>query len=396
MKLPAALAWEAYGPPGRLLTQPSRQTCARVHGLSGRPELNGKLGAVTFWTGPVTEASPAGRFIVEVENDNGQKESVKLKGANLQAHQATDTLDGWVDTDQAFFSNWQADTMLNIVLFLQSTGLSRLAAVSRGARMALWCSPEAERCWESLLARTFGDAACEAAGKVREGVRGPVLYRTAVALRRIWRISLEVVGGSVATESGGAEVVACPCVRSMENYGLNAQGPALDEAVRQLERPVDEASVTLMPGGHLCQRIAMTVTELPMRLLRELHEHQGQGHNQLLHLLTHLVNLHETILKTVREAGHRSLAMPTLCTGGMNLPAHMVAFAAIRAIRRDFLDNASDPMRVRIACYERDHKRVCEIRKDIVLSAFFDDDESLEEAARSMMQAEPSDSEDTG
>merc|ERR1712232_1055956 len=75
----------------------------------------------------------------------------------------------------------------------------------------------------------------------------------------------------------------------------------------------------------------------------------------LLTALQFLIDVHGNLLRTVRNAGFRRLAMPTLCTGGVGMPVEFVAIAVLTTLQRDFFEHPSDPMRVRIACFEDDH-----------------------------------------
>merc|ERR1712217_793862 len=66
------------------------------------------------------------------------------------------------------------------------------------------------------------------------------------------------------------------------------------------------------------------------------------------------MGLHENLFKAVREGGFRSLAMPTLCTGGIGIPPPLVAVALFRALHQDYCLHPDDPLRVRVACFEPD------------------------------------------
>eukprot|EP00401_Gymnodinium_catenatum_P033808 CAMPEP_0117593672 /NCGR_PEP_ID=MMETSP0784-20121206/72767_1 /TAXON_ID=39447 /ORGANISM="" /LENGTH=76 /DNA_ID=CAMNT_0005395629 /DNA_START=48 /DNA_END=275 /DNA_ORIENTATION=+ len=68
--------------------------------------------------------------------------------------------------------------------------------------------------------------------------------------------------------------------------------------------------------------------------------------------------------------------MPTLCTGGMGIPAHIVAVAAVRAAHLDFIEHPTDPIRVRVACFDPRHMRAFLTIKDDVLQHFFRPDEA--------------------
>ena len=112
--------------------------------------------------------------------------------------------------------------------------------------------------------------------------------------------------GSVVAHAAGCEVVACPCIRGMQNVGIGAQGavrraagPALEVAVQQLRKPVPELSVTLVSGGDLARFVAMTVTEPPRDLWASL---QGSAEEQVQGVVAYLGRIHANVLAAVREA----------------------------------------------------------------------------------------------
>lgn len=176
--------------------------------------------------------------------------------------------------------------------------------------------------------------------------------------------------------SGGADVVACPVLRNLNNAGVGAQGAVraaagheLEMGISELTMPLPELSSTLVPGGTLAKRVALTVTEPPVWLWESM---QGGGPREHIEsMLAFLGQIHENLLKTVREAGFRFLAMPTLCTGGMGMPVHLVAIAALRAVRRDFCEHPNDPIKVRVACYEIEHMSAFNTIKDELLQHFY-------------------------
>merc|ERR1719265_2772578 len=88
--------------------------------------------------------------------------------------------------------------------------------------------------------------------------------------------------------------------------------------------------------------------------------------------------LHMDLIKATRQGGYRSLAMPTLATGGQGIPPHIVAIGALQAIHSDILEHPSDPMRVRIACFEAHHIPTFNSVKDEVLLRFYQPDEAME------------------
>jgi len=88
--------------------------------------------------------------------------------------------------------------------------------------------------------------------------------------------------------------------------------------------------------------------------------------------------LHTELLKEVRNAGYRTVALPTLATGGIRMPPHMVAIAAVEAIHRDFVAHPADPLRLRIACFEAEHLRTFETIKTEMLDNFYRPEEVMD------------------
>merc|ERR1712107_385013 len=88
-------------------------------------------------------------------------------------------------------------------------------------------------------------------------------------------------------------------------------------------------------------------------------------------IMGYLRTLHDNLVRAVREAGLRRLAMPTLCTGGVRMPPVLVAVAATRAVLDDFCQHPADPLRVRVACFERDHAPAFTEVKDEVIRHLF-------------------------
>merc|ERR1719265_2971876 len=97
----------------------------------------------------------------------------------------------------------------------------------------------------------------------------------------------------------------------------------------------------------------------------------GTKEEQVESLLAFVGKIHDNLLLAVREAGFRSLAMPTLCTGGIGVPAAIVAIAVVRAVRKDFCRNPSDPLKVRIACFDSDHIPILQRVKKQQLQFFY-------------------------
>lgn len=335
--------WDAYGPEHGSIRQTGR---AVLHDLVAKPALNGQEVEIVGWDGLVQ------RMVVKLNGDR-----IKAKPANLRAVGHVD-LQPWLGSAE-FFGTLPPDVALSVAQNLPAATIASFSVASRALRGALWLQSDAHSLWTRVVADRFGETALEVVRRSWEGrgiSLGPTLLRGACALKHVFRDHFEVVSGGVDVAAGGFDVVACPCVRSLRNVGIGAQGAirrragaALERAVQQLCTPVDELSVTLVPGGFLSKHVAMTVTEPPECLWVVSSEERVQV------AMDFLYSLHHNLFTEVRRAGVRTLAMPTLCTGGIGIPAHMVAAAALRAARQDFLAHPSDPMRVRVACYEEDH-----------------------------------------
>ena len=147
------------------------------------------------------------------------------------------------------------------------------SSVIRGAVLA------STELWASLAANWLGPFVLQVQRLMHPQIpKGIDLFREAVRMRRALFASLDVEGGSVvnvvaALNKGNGspqvEVVACPCLPTLVNYSIGAQGAIrraagspLEDAIRGLERPVDMLSVTLLPGGELAPCVALTVTSM--------------------------------------------------------------------------------------------------------------------------------------
>lgn len=376
--------WECFGPPGAPVLRADGQ--AVLLGLKARPELNGRLVVVRGWDGP------SGRFEVGGPGSKEAAGGFKVKAANLQPPAAAPQPAGWeLCAPGGAFGPLPPDVVFAVAHCLWVRGVADLAAAARAARHVLWVQPESRDLWRRLLARRFGEAAAEVAHRARPGVEGPALFRTARALRLLFRDRLEVVLGSVVEQARGADVVACPVMRHLESYGLGAQGavrqaagPDLEAAVDALEKPVGELSVTLVPGGSLAPWVALTVTQPPSEFFAGAADSPGSRRSAALAALVRYVRrLHANLLAAVRAKGLRFLAMPTLCTGGLGIPAPLVAVAAVLAVQEDFAGHPADALRVRVACYEREHAPAFREVQEEVLDQFF----APEQAQQLLMDA---------
>mmetsp|Transcript_170483 Transcript_170483/g.541570 ORF Transcript_170483/g.541570 Transcript_170483/m.541570 type:complete len:383 (+) Transcript_170483:118-1266(+) len=263
--------------------------------------------------------------------------------------------------------------------YLRVREVAAFASISRGCRHALWLQPEASALWRMLLERRFGDDCAEVVRRARPSAEGPVLYRAARALRQLWLGCVEVVRGGIVEQVDGCEVVACPVARHlamMVNVGAQgairqAVGTELERDLEQLPVPIEELSIHLVSGGALCARVALAATEPPLALVAAMRRPHAEVERLVEGLVDYVTALHRNLLNAVREAGFRSLAMPTLCTGGIGLPIALVAIAVIRACHEDFLRHPSDFIRVRVACFDVSHALALEQMRDEVYIDFY-------------------------
>ena len=172
---------------------------------------------------------------------------------------------------------------------------------------------------------------------------------------KLFRKTLSIARGSVADRKvfGGdvVEVVACPCRSDLKNMGFGAQnaiikaaGPSLVRSIADLSRPRKDGSATLVSGGDLAKYVAVTITQLP--------DWADADEAQTLAWLT---NMHANILSGVRDQGCHSLAIPTLCTGGMGVNPELVCAGVAAAMVQDFNDHPLDPLHVVIWCFDEKH-----------------------------------------
>jgi len=135
----------------------------------------------------------------------------------------------------------------------------------------------------------------------------------------------------------------------------------------KLSKPLPPLSVAMVPGGQLAQYVALTVTEPPREVW-----HGVRPEDRSRRVLGFLGRIHSILFQAVRDSGCRTLAMPTLCTGGIGIPVQLVAIAAVCAVQADFCEHPADPLQVRVACYEEDHIPSFQVIKDTVMEHFFE------------------------
>jgi len=347
------LCWLAYGPPGKVLQADAKAT---LHGLQGRPDLNGRSVTVLDWH------SESNCFAVEV---NDTDERLKVKAINLSVGQK-DIQTEWESSENQF-GLLPVDLALACAFFSQAHAVAALATASRELRAGIWLHSKGHSLWHQLTNR-LGPEAVKVAHLARPSVAGPALFCGARVLRQLFREALEVLQGPIQNHVKDMEVVACPCRKDLFNIGIGAQGAirslagaTFEDAIDLLSIPRPDLSVTLVPGYDFAPLVAMTVTEPPDNVRPGAVEP----------VLDYLDTLHYNLLEAVRGNGMRSLAMPTLATGGMRLPVHLVAIAAVMAIHADFCAHPADPLHVRVACFDPDHIPVFNMVKEEIFDNFF-------------------------
>mmetsp|Transcript_43914 Transcript_43914/g.122133 ORF Transcript_43914/g.122133 Transcript_43914/m.122133 type:complete len:315 (-) Transcript_43914:135-1079(-) len=256
---------------------------------------------------------------------------------------------------------------------LSVESLLSLSAAFSTARCVLWTSPEAIGLCEQLASQELH---AQVLSSARESLAracstgGPASYcatlvRACLRATRLRRC-VEVVSGSVADinragspVAGLVEAVACPCRSDLLDLGIGAQAAIRYAAGQELERAINnikrregfqpEASVRIVPGGELAAHVAVTITEVP------------PGAHQCCEVADRfLAELHGNLLRAVRVAGLRSLALPTLCTGGQGLDPRRVCTAAARSMLQDFCKHPAQQLRVVVCCFEPAHKDLME------------------------------------
>lgn len=251
---------------------------------------------------------------------------------------------------------------------LPAEAVLALSATSGLARCALWHTPEAVCLWEQRASHEFSAQVLE---NVRESCAhavsssGSSLYCCALASGciRVAKLSqsVEVVSGSVADVNLARSlvdqiaIVACPCRSDLIDLGFGAQAAVRRVAGEPLEQAIEamqtknlvqpEASTTVVAGGQLAQYVAVTITTVPYYVYQS--EEAADAF---------LKEVHDNLLHEVRVAGLRSLAMPTLCTGGQGLDPRKVCKAAARAVLQDFCKYPTQPLRVVVCCFEMGHE----------------------------------------
>jgi O-acetyl-ADP-ribose deacetylase (regulator of RNase III) len=240
-------------------------------------------------------------------------------------------------------------------LLLTAKDTAWLAASCHATRAEVMLSAGGVAAWATRAAADFGPKAKPVVARLEKAsVDGFYLYCACERLFYSCVEHLESVRGSVTFHSKGFDCVACPVLTSLINAGVGAQGAIRFAAGDDLEEFIDDylddhaklepMQVLMAPGGELRTAVALTVTAPTDSLLKA-------------NLFNFLLELHRKLISTTRDAGHRSLAMPTMGTGGMGYPASMVCRAAVQATVEDFCEHPADPLLVRVCCFEKSHFR---------------------------------------
>jgi len=359
------LLWESYGQPGGVLPL---HGSLYVEGIKNRPELNQQHVEVKDWH------PDRGRFAVK----SGEFGPLLLKPVNLFASDISDEA-AWT-ISESHLDDLPACVAQRVANALPARMVAAMAGTSRAMRLALWLCPEAQTLWLALLQRGHGPYCVDVVRAVDPTLLGPNMYRVARGLKRIFEKTFELVNGGANDQSEGFQVVACPVARSLVNMQIGAQGairkaagPQSEAAISQLQTISDSLPVTLVTGGALSDRLALTMTEVPHDVLRVFQTLLSEAERQTA-LITWLNRLHDCLISSVRDAGYRSLSMPTLCTGGIGIPIQFVAIAAARSIHRDFCAHPADPMRIRVCCFESVHLQILRAVKGEVMDSFYKGD----------------------
>ena len=270
------------------------------------------------------------------------------------------------------------EVLLEVAKELTPTPESLLAAGCTTRSMHSLLIVNATELWEEAARIRFGSAAPSLARRSAASARGVASYKAAFELLAAVEGSIEIVDGTVTQHAAGVEVVACPCLETLHNYGVGAQGAirfaagsSFERALRGLERPLERLSATLVHGGKLAPAVAMVVTTPP----HELQEHlwYNDGCDAIEAAISK--RLHANLFSAMRQHGHASVAMPTLATGGAGLDVTCMCNGLAMALTEDVRQHPGALLHVRIACYEHSHltpARAAKERLECLFDADFD------------------------
>ena len=270
-----------------------------------------------------------------------------------------------------------------------TAGASAGAAVQGDAAAAAAEAKDATATSTPAAASTTTAAA--AAGGIlptNDPYRGIRLYEEGVRLRQRLAAAFEVVQGAVDKEVGGCEMLVCPCLRDPRHYTpYGAQGAirrsggaALEAAIRENLPAMDVLSVEVVPGGNAAKYVAMTVTQPPERMYddRSFANHSNPNAAKLEAIKEFLRDLHRKVLAAARAGGYNGVALPTLCTGGIGINAKLVCNALADSVLEDFVAHRGQQqrrdvpaLRIRLACFEREHFFLAQIAKMNMLAGMY-------------------------
>ena len=253
----------------------------------------------------------------------------------------------------------------------KAQNLLALSSTSWTLRRAL-IGPDSATAWDALAARAYGAQCIELTRRAQPPPSGIALYRGCAAFLRAVEASVVAVDGSVVDQCGGCEVVACPCLPGLDDFGFGAQGAIRDAAGDGLERELRALrrdapgglsllSTTVVGGGDLCPLVAMVCTVADDAIYTDFAQSEeamrAVSARQAMLRVQEIIaeRLHTNLFKAVRARGARSIAMPTLGTGGQGLHPESVAAGLGRALAEDVLAHPGELLRVRVACFDRSH-----------------------------------------
>ena len=256
----------------------------------------------------------------------------------------------------------------------KAQNLLALSSTSWTLRRAI-VSTDSAVAWDALAARAYGAQCIELTRRAHWWQAPPsgfALYRGCAAFLRAVEASVVAVDGSVVDQCGGCEVVACPCLPGLEDFGFGAQGAIRDAAGDGLERELRALrrdapgglpllSTTVVGGGDLCPLVAMVCTVADDAIYTDFAQSEeamrAVSARQAMLRVQEIIaeRLHKNLFKAVRARGARSIAMPTLGTGGQGLHPESVAAGLGRALANDALAHPGELLRVRICCFDRSH-----------------------------------------
>ena len=276
-----------------------------------------------------------------------------------------------------------AEILVLVASALAASPKSLLAfgATAHSLKALLLHGDEASMLWDAASVRQFGPSAPilarRASGSDETG--GIAAYRAALRLRDEVADCVEIVEGSVTANVAGMGVVACPCLESLQNYGIGAQGavrraagPSFEHSlyIENVSRlPLARLSTTLVPGGALAPGlVAMVVTTPPEEAWPPEEQHDPMAWQAAVSS-----RLHANLFAAMRAAGRASVVMPTLGTGGAGLDVRAVCDGLATALAQDLRMHPHAPLLLRVACYERSHSKHVREAKAKVLECLFDD-----------------------